>query len=324
MTPDPILTIPCNELDPALAAVATGEADEPAKRRVDAHVAACAPCRMRLEGYRAIDVVVAGWRDGRREAAPIARARAELDAQLADLRSRLVTYRIYPSPLGHLLIAKSERGVALVEYLKSPTFAASRLARRTDYEAVPGGADIDALYGELLDYLDGRRTRLEWTLDMRFARGDFDRQVLGATERIPYGAVMSYAGVAAAIGRPRAARAVAQALRWNPVPIAVPCHRVIGTSGCLTGYAGDKVALKERLLSVEGVQMRRLERHLRVARHAMYVVDPEAHCYCLPSCYSNDRHQISRLPVIASIERAIDAGLTPCENCRPDLHPLTA
>jgi O-6-methylguanine DNA methyltransferase len=136
--------------------------------------------------------------------------------------------------------------------------------------------------------------------------------------------VMSYAGVAAAIGRPTAARAVAQALRWNPVPIAVPCHRVIGTSGCLTGYAGDKVGLKERLLSVEGVQMRRLERHLRVARHTMYVVDTETRCYCLPSCYGNDMTQISRHPVIASIERAIDAGLTPCENCRPDLHPLTA
>src|SRR5207245_5969093 len=95
------------------------------------------------------------------------------------------------------------------------------------------------------------------------------RAVLEATAAIPYGAVASYGGVARRIGRPSAVRAVAQALRWNPLPIVVPCHRVIGTSGRLTGYAGDKLGLKERLLSVAGVKLRPARRDFSLAPEAM-------------------------------------------------------
>jgi O-6-methylguanine DNA methyltransferase len=105
-----------------------------------------------------------------------------------------------------------------------------------------------------LDYLKGRRTHLEWPLDLRLARSDFHREVLGATAAVPYGTVTSYVGIATEIGQPRAVRAVAQALRHNPVPIVVPCHRIIGASGDLTGYAGNKLGLKEQLLAVEGVR----------------------------------------------------------------------
>lgn len=316
----------CVELEPIVAAVAADEADEPSKRRVTAHVARCAPCRARLDRYRAIDAALGDVRHARLAAAPIARARADLHARLTDLRGRLLTYRIFASPLGCLLIARSERGVALVEYLDRPTLAASRLAHARGVEAVEAGAEIEALYRELLEYLEGRRTRLDWPLDLRLARGDFDRAVLAATERIPYGAVRSYAGIAHVIGRPTAVRAVAQALRWNPLPIAVPCHRVVGTSGDLTGYAGDRVALKERLLAVEGVRVRRSERRRRpgIVRHTMYIADPEGGYYCLPTCPSIARDVATRLALIASGERAQAAGLQPCDVCRPDLHPLAS
>jgi methylated-DNA-[protein]-cysteine S-methyltransferase len=314
---------PCEELEPMVAAVAAEEADEPSKRRVAAHVAACTPCRVRLERYRDVEAALGAVRRERPPAAPIARARADLHAHLADVRSRLLTYRIFASPLGSLLIARSERGVALVEYLDRPTLAASRLRRLEGVEAVEDGAEIEALYRELLEYLAGRRTRLDWPLDLRFARGDFDRTVLAATERIPYGAVRSYAGIAHVIGRPTAVRAVAQALRWNPVPIAVPCHRVVGTSGDLTGYAGHRVTLKEHLLTVEGVHLqRRRARRLRVEHGAMYVADPEGGYYCLPTCPTVARDVAAKLAFIASPDRARAAGLAPCEVCRPDLHPL--
>ena len=80
--------------------------------------------------------------------------------------------------------------------------------------------------------------------------------MLRATAAVPYGAVTSYSGIAAEISRPAATRAVAQALRWNPLPIVVPCHRIIGTSGALTGYSGNKIGLKQQLLAVERSEKR--------------------------------------------------------------------
>src|SRR5437870_5503768 len=118
-----------------------------------------------------------------------------------------------------------------------------------------GGPALVRLQRELLEYIGGARQDLGWTLDCRLTTSDFSRAVLEATAAIPYGAVASYAGVARRIGRPSAVRAVAQALRWNPLPIVVPCHRVIGTSGRLTGYAGDKLGLTQRLLSDEGIKL---------------------------------------------------------------------
>src|SRR3989304_4723326 len=97
--------------------------------------------------------------------------------------------------------------------------------------APEGGAEGEVLYRELLESLEHKRTRLEWPLDLRLARSDFHRRVLEATAGIPYGAIMSSAGVACELGKPSAVRAVAQALRWTPLPIVVPCHRVVGASG---------------------------------------------------------------------------------------------
>src|SRR4029077_2750573 len=108
--------------------------------------------------------------------------------------------------------------------------------------------------------------------DWRLARSEFERAVLGATADIPYGAVASYAGIARRIGKPSAVRAVAQALRWNPLPIVVPCHRVIGTSGRLTGYAGNKLGLKQHVLAVEGVQLHAARRDFTIARERMYAL----------------------------------------------------
>src|SRR4029077_19281830 len=139
---------------------------------------------------------------------------------------------------------------------------------------------VEAFYRELLEYLEGRRSHLEWPLDLRLARSEFHRGVLRATAAIPYGAVCSYAGIASEIGKPTASRAVAQALRWNPLPIVVPCHRVVGSSGALVGYAGDKLGLKRRLLALEGVMR---EEGARVPRATMYVSMPGEQSYCLPT-----------------------------------------
>jgi len=315
----------CADIEQDLIAAAVGEADPAARRRVEDHVARCTPCGGELRQYRAIDGALDTWREVPLPAAAVRRARKRLESELERLRHRLLTYRVFPSPLGNILIAVSDRGVSLLEYLgRARNVDRSRLAH-LDLEAQEDGADLERLYRELIEYLEGRRRRLEWPLDLRLARSEFHRAVLRITSGIPYGAVMSYAAVACALGRPAATRAVAQALRWNPVPIVVPCHRVIGTSGALTGYAGNRVNLKERLLATEGIRIERADRTLRVPREAMYVRTTDGGSYCLPSCawLRRVRHA-NRLVLFGSREGAEAAGLRPCGDCRPDLHPLTS
>jgi methylated-DNA-[protein]-cysteine S-methyltransferase len=314
----------CAEIEPALLAAAVGEGTPSADARVHEHLRHCAPCQRHFDRYLAIDHAVRGWRHVAPPAVHVRGARERLESLLADLRRRTLVYRVFASPIGPLLIARSDEGVSMIEYLRGGTdLAHSRLARLAGVEAIEDRGDMDALYRDLLDYLEGRRTRFEWPIDLRLVSGDFHRSVLAATARIPYGAVISYAGIAAEIGKPSAARAVAQALRRNPLPIVVPCHRVVGSSGALVGYAGDKVALKQQLLAVEGIQAFKRGTSLTLDRDAMYVLTPDGHEYCLPTCsWLESVEQPQRLVRFGSRDRAEATGLTPCGDCRPDLHPL--
>jgi methylated-DNA-[protein]-cysteine S-methyltransferase len=311
----------CADIEADLIAAATREAEPAVAARVRAHVARCQPCAAEYRTYQALEEAVLALRGSAAPELEVARARQGLESRLAARRRRALFYRVFPSPLGHLLIAQSEHGVSLIEYLwNTADVRRSRLLRLTDVEPVEDGDEVEARYRELVEYLEGRRTRLDWPLDLRLARSDFHRTVLEATARIPYGAVTSYAGLACTVGRPAAVRAVAQALRWNPLPIAIPCHRVVGTSGALTGYAGNRVSLKERLLRTEGVPAVRGQ----VRRQAMYVAYPDDDSYCLPTCaWLGSIEHPHRLVLFGSRERAEAAGRRPCPDCRPDLHPLS-
>ena len=314
----------CLQMEDDLLAAAMGEALPGAVRRVEHHLATCGSCRREFQGYRAVDGALTALREEPLPSAPLARAREHLESRLADLRGRLLVYRIFPSPLGHILIARSELGISLVEYLERGTsLRASRLSRIPGAELVEDRGELEAASQELLAYLGGRRLRLEWPLDLRLARSDFQRMVLRATAAVPYGAVIPYAGIAHEIGKAAATRAVAQALRWNPLPIVIPCHRVIGTSGALTGYAGSKVSLKQKLLSLEGVPTIKSAGVLGVTPQAMYVLYPGDREYCLPTCPSLDTRRPVPLTRFASRACAEAAGLSPCTTCRPDTHPIS-
>jgi len=313
----------CRAIESDLLATATGEAAAATARRVDDHAQACAPCRAELGRYRAIDSIARGLRHDAPPPADVAASRSALQARLADLKSRVLTYGIVPSPLGNILVARSEHGVSLVEYLgEATTLAGSRLRELVDVETVESSTEIARLRDELLDFLAGRRRELGWRLDLRLAGSDFRRAVLEAAGDVPYGAVTSYASIARRVGKPGAERAVAQALRWNPLPIVVPCHRIVGSSGKLTGYAGDKLGLKRRLLDVEGVRTAPAANDFRVAREAMYVRAGDDRAYCLPTCGDLPSHSLANLTLIASRASVEALGLEPCSDCRPDLHPL--
>jgi methylated-DNA-[protein]-cysteine S-methyltransferase len=237
----------------------------------------------------------------------------------------LLTYRIFPSPLGNILIAQSELGISAVEYLEDKkTVRASRLihGHEPGVDLVEGGEDLEPVCRDLMQYLNGRLKRFEWPLDLRLVRGDFQRSVLEATTAIPYGAVVSYAGLAREVGKASAARAVGQALRSNPLPIVVPCHRVVGSSGDLTGYAGSKVGLKERLLALEGVPTTLQAGTPAIRSRSMYVAYPGIGAYCLPTCTFLKEAPPVPVTRFASRQDAEGAGNAPCGLCRPDLHPI--
>lgn len=314
----------CAEIEQDLIAVATGESQVAMVARVDGHVLTCGPCARELERYRAVEQVIGIWKVSPVEA-PLARSRERIEVRLSALRRRLLVARVFDSPLGPLLIARSEEGVTLIEYLDHPGASLhSRLAKTAGVQIVEDGSDVEALYRELLEFLEGKRTRLDWPLDLRLARSDFQRTVLRMAAAIPYGAVTSYAGLAGEVGKPSASRAVAQALRWNPLPIVVPCHRVVGANGALVGYAGNKVDLKERLLAAEGVRTVAGQAGPQIDRRLMYVSYPAEAAYCLPSCaWLTTLEEPQRLRYFGSQNRAEAAGLVPCTDCRPDLHPIS-
>ena len=315
-------TARCGTSDLDLLAAACGEAAPATTERIESHLARCEPCREAYTRYRTMDAAI---HDLATAASPPAdAARERLLESLADLRSRFMRYSVFPTSLGPVLMATTEQGIALVEYVARRDGSDSWLLRQPRVEATADRSGLERFGSELVDYLAGRRTRLEWPLDLRFARSDFQRDVLAATARVPYGAVSSYGGIASDIGRPSAVRAVAGALRHNPLAIVVPCHRIVGSDGALVGYAGTRLGLKERLLGVEGVRIGHRHRDGEVDRAVMYAWPRGSRTYCLPECGTISRQPIGNVTLFASAREAEGLGLAPCGGCRPDLHPLAS
>jgi methylated-DNA-[protein]-cysteine S-methyltransferase len=156
------------------------------------------------------------------------------------------------SPIGELFVAVTRRGLACVAFEdEDRDEVLARLARELSPRILEHPAAADEVRRELDQYFAGERTRFALPLDRRLIHG-IARDVLAATARVPFGRTTTYGELAGTIGHPKAARAVGNALGSNPIPIVVPCHRVLRTGGALGGYAGG-LARKEQLLRLEGV-----------------------------------------------------------------------
>ncbi len=155
------------------------------------------------------------------------------------------------SPIGRLLVAVTPRGLARVAFEdEDRDRVLAELASRLSPRILESAAVTDDARRELEEFFAGERTRFGVKVDRRLIQG-IARDVLRATSKIPYGELSTYGGVARQIGRPTAARAVGRALGSNPIPVVIPCHRVIGAGGALTGYAGG-LDRKVALLELEG------------------------------------------------------------------------
>jgi len=185
---------------------------------------------------------------GGRAAAGAAR---RLGARIAAEGLADITYTPADSPFGVLLLAATRRGLVRVAFPEEDLdFTLERLARRISPRIIESAAPLEPVRRELEEYFGGRRRRFELPLDWTLV-GPFGRRVLRVACEIPYGDVLSYREVAADAGSPRGSRAAGNALGANPIPIVVPCHRVLRTGGALGGYGGG-IERKRWLLELEG------------------------------------------------------------------------
>ena len=161
-----------------------------------------------------------------------------------------VAYDFVDTPIGSLLVAATERGVCRISYDAEPDRELERLARAFGVRVLRSPKPVDGARRELDEYFEGSRRRFDLQLDVGLL-ADFNKRVLSELARVPYGKVVTYGELAARSERPRAARAVGTVMNRNPLPIVLPCHRVIGANGKLVGYGGG-LDRKERLLRLEG------------------------------------------------------------------------
>lgn len=174
--------------------------------------------------------------------------RLVVDAEAAGLLD--VAYRVVDTPVGPLLLASTTVGLVKVAFVADgEDVVLDELARRIGPRILDAPARLDDAVRQLGEYFDGTRTAFDLPLDFRLAKG-FRREVISRLDDIDYGRTASYAEVAASAGSPRAVRAVGTACAKNPLPVVLPCHRVVRTDGGLGQYVGG-VEAKQILLRLE-------------------------------------------------------------------------
>lgn len=216
------------------------------------------------------------------------------------------------SPLGTVCVAHSKAGISMVARAGSPAeferAFEKRFGRPIVREHAP--ARMAALVRKVKS---PERRKLRY--DLR-GLSEFERAVLMKALEIPDGEVRPYSWIAKEIGRPDAVRAVGTALGKNPVPLLIPCHRVVRTDGSIGRYSMGGSRAKRRLLTVEGAHPETIER--LAAQGVRYLGNAEKGYYCYPTCGGDvDRLVLLNRLHIHDDREARAAGLTPCEDCRP-------
>jgi methylated-DNA-[protein]-cysteine S-methyltransferase len=178
----------------------------------------------------------------------------ELDARFRDTAAAQglldVAYDLVDTPIGQLLVAVTDRGLCEIGFDPEPEREAEALARHFGARVLRSPKPTDEARRQLDEYFAGERRRFDLPVDLRLAQ-EFRAAVMKELARVPYGQLTTYGTLAAKAGRPRAARAVGTIMNRNPVPIVLPCHRVVGSTGALTGYGGG-LDRKRALLELEG------------------------------------------------------------------------
>jgi O-6-methylguanine DNA methyltransferase len=222
-------------------------------------------------------------------------------------------YARFDSPIGTLVVAWNGLGVSAIEAVPDDAAFEAAHRARTGRPAHLAARLPDRLAAAIARRLAGdRRVRLD--LDLR-GHTDFERDVWQKALEIPRGEVRPYGWVAAEIGRPRAVRAVGTALGHNPVPLIVPCHRVVRTDGSIGQYSLGGPANKRTILAAEGLDPDALESAARAG--VRFTGSDATRIVCLPTCHAAKRITPAHRVAFRSFSDAAAAGYRACRQCRP-------
>ena len=243
------------------------------------------------------------------------RSSAKVEKALQRIRRPQAAVGIVKSKLGNLLVALSARGIVLNHYLEETTDVAAALAKlRVQFDPVEDQRVVGEVGEEVNRYLTGRANALRHRVDLTLAGNAFQKKVLDELQEVPRGALISYQALGVAVGSASSARAVGNALHNNPVPIYVPCHRVISSDGRIGGYGGG-AGRKLQLLRSEGFAL--ADQAVRLPDSVVWG-HRTTQIYCRTNCRAAARVDRGRMLFFADQKAARQAGLRPCKICRPE------
>lgn len=220
------------------------------------------------------------------------------------------SYAVFETVLGPVYVAWNRNGVSAAMRSKSAADFEEWFRKDIGRKLVRVDPPAD-LAAKLEEELNGKR-KLQFDL-----RGltPFQQSVLRKAREIPRGQVRPYGWVAREIGHPAAVRAVGSALANNPIPYFIPCHRVVRTDGMIGNYGGGGPEAKKQILSLEGVQLQRLQ---RLAQSGLrYEGVKSTKIFCFPTCYHGRRVKEENIVYFRDETQARAAGYRPCKDCRP-------
>jgi methylated-DNA-[protein]-cysteine S-methyltransferase len=237
--------------------------------------------------------------------------RRRFDKALARERRPPARVGVIDSPMGRLFIADGPRGILAIHFMdgKGPEPLAML---RGKFDIIEDQAAADRIGEEIRRFVAGDRAALKHQIDLSLVESDFKRRALTRLCKVPIGSVVTYQGLASAIGAPDGQRAIGNAMGSNPVPIYVPCHRVIKSDLSIGNYGGG-VERKLKLLRAEGFAV---GKDMRVPARAV-MGHQRTHIYCRPQCSAAQRADMGRCYIFADSERARGAGLRACKLCHP-------
>lgn len=217
------------------------------------------------------------------------------------------------SPIGRLFFAESDRGLAAIHFLFAGNADRAIELLRRKFDLIENEPSTRRISAEIRRYFGGDPAVTGRPVDLSVVESDFQRHALERLREVPIGSVISYSGLAAAVGRPDSQRAIGNTMASNPVPIFVPCHRVVRSDGSIGNYGGG-VDAKVRMLRIEGFEV---GPDLRIGPRAV-LGRRGTGIFCRPQCESIARVDSSRMLIFADAKAAIHAGLRACRQCQPD------
>lgn len=242
----------------------------------------------------------------------IRQTRPRIERAMKIIRRPQARVGVISSPIGRLLIAESDRGLAALHFLFISGGERTLEMLRKKFDLIENEPSARRIGAEIDRVFAGNFNATAHPVDLTLVESDFQRRAYISLRKVPPGAVITYHSLAATVGQPDSQRAIGNSMASNPIPIFVPCHRVIRSDGTIGNYGGG-VDNKVKLLRAEGFE---LGRDLRMPALAV-MGHRRTGIFCRPDCSAARRADPAKMLIFADAKCASHAGLRACKLCKP-------